>query len=80
MRKTDETQKLREQYLSLKRIQQFVKEELVYVWQKTGKENDHMHFALLYLLLAIKLRGRTQGWVKAGAVPLVTAYRTKVDV
>jgi hypothetical protein len=80
MRKTDETQKLREQYLSLKRIQQFVKEELVYVWQKTGKENDHMHFALLYLLLAIKLRGRTQGWVKAGAVPLVTRYRSKVDV
>ena len=80
MRKTDASKAFVEQYLSLKRIQQFVKEELVYTWAKTGTENDHMHFALLYLLLAVKLRGRTQGWVKPGAVPLVTRYRSKIDV
>lgn len=80
MRKTDATKQFSEQYTSLKRVQQFVKDELVFVWTKTGKENDHLHFSLAYLILAIKLRGRTQGFTAPGAVQLVTRYRSKVDV
>lgn len=80
MHKSDKTKNFAVQYLSLKRVQQFIKDELTFVWEKTGKENDHMHFSMGYLLLAIKLRGRVSGFVNPGAVPLVTRYKAKVDV
>lgn len=80
MSKSDKTKEFAEQYLSLKRVQKFVDEELKFVWVKTGSQNDHQMFALLYLLLAVKLRGRTQSWSIPGAVPLVTRYQVKVDV
>jgi hypothetical protein len=79
MQKVPKSELMKSHYVSLKRVQQFLRDELIFQWVKSDGE-DHQMFALLYLLLAIKLRGRTQGWVKAGAVPLVTAYRTKVDV
>jgi len=47
---------------------------LVFQWVKTDG-NDHMHFSLAYLMLAIKLRSRTQGWVQAGAVALVSKFK-----
>jgi hypothetical protein len=65
---------LAKQYTSLKRVQQFVRDELVFQWVKTDG-NDHMHFSLAYLMLAIKLRARTQGWVQAGAVALVSKFK-----
>lgn len=80
MRRTDKSKDFVEQYTSLKRVQQFVKDELTFVWTKTGLANDHMHFALAYLLLAIKLRGRTQGYTLPGLVPLVSKFRLKVEV
>lgn len=79
MSKTDKSDTFREQYISLKRVQQFVKDELVFVWQKTDG-NDHAMFALLYLLLAIRLRGRVQGWAPAGMVPLVKKYVAKQNL
>lgn len=79
MQKVPKSDLIKSHYTSLKRVQQFVRDELVFQWVKSDGE-DHQMFALLYLLLAIKLRGRTQGWVKAGAVPMVTSYRLKVDV
>lgn len=70
---------LTKQYLTLKRVQQFVRDELVFQWVKTDGD-DHMHFSLAYLLLAIKLRSRTQGWVTPSGVPLVSRYKLNVAV
>lgn len=70
---------LSKQYLTLKRVQQFVRDELVFQWVKTDGD-DHMHFSLAYLLLAIKLRSRTQGWVSPSGVPLVSRYKLNVAV
>lgn len=48
--------------MSLKRVQKFNKDmELVYQWEKSGDENDHFHFALLYMKLAGDLRGVAGG-------------------
>ena len=60
-------------YHSMKRTQVFVKDELVWVWQKTGQEIDHQHFALGYMLLAWQMRGRQQ-W-EDGGISLVTSFR-----
>ena len=68
--------KLRPQYLSLKRVQKFVNDELTYIYEKTDGQ-DHAHFALLYLHLAIQLRGRAAGWVKVGSVPLLRKFRVR---
>lgn len=70
------SQKVRPQYLSLKRVQKFINDELTYIYEKTDGQ-DHGHFALLYLNLAIQLRGRAAGWVKVGAVPLVRKFRLR---
>ena len=69
------------QLMSLKRVQTFDKnQELSYTWQKTGKENDHMHFATLYLYLALQMRG-TVGSVGAVGlgVPLVSSFRLRQE-
>jgi hypothetical protein len=60
-------------YLSMKRTQVFVKDELAWTWQKTGAEEDHQHFALGYMMLAWKMRTR-QTWTDAGAV-LVSKFK-----
>lgn len=76
MAKTSKSHLFKNHYTSLKRVQQFVKDELVFQWVKSDGE-DHQMFALLYLLLAIKLRGRTTGFVNPGTVPLISRYRVK---
>ena len=70
------SEKLRPQYLSLKRVQRFVQDELTYVYEKTDGQ-DHAHFALLYLHLAIQLRGKAAGWVNIGSVPILRKFRLK---
>jgi hypothetical protein len=79
MTKTEKSDNFKDQYVSLKRVQHFVKDELTFQWVKTDKE-DHMMFSLLYLYLAIKLRGRTQGWTALGSVPLVSKYVAKANI
>ena len=63
-------------YLSLKRTQVFVKDELVWVWQKTGSEEDHQHFALGYMMLAWAMRTR-QTWT-GSELNLVTRIQPQV--
>lgn len=60
-------------YLSLKRTQVFIKDELAWMWQKTGTEEDHQHFALAYLKLAWKMRTR-QTWTEK-ALSLVSSFK-----
>jgi hypothetical protein len=76
MAKTDKSAAFKNHYTSLKRVQQFVKEELQFLWVKSDGD-DHMLFSLVYLMLAIKMRGRISGWTTAGAVKLVSSYRLK---
>lgn len=67
------------QMQSLKRVQEFTRDgELSYVWKKTGDENDHYHFALLYFYIAVQMRGmvRTTGALAAN-VPLVRTFKNK---
>jgi len=78
MSKVPGSEQFKEQYVSLKRIQQFVKDELEYVWQKTDGE-DHMLFSLVYLKLATMLRGRVTGWSVPGAVPMVTSFVARMN-
>jgi hypothetical protein len=62
---------------SLKRVQKFTKDgELIYTWEKTGDENDHMHFATLYLWIATQIRG-TVGGVGAVSSNIALARRIK---
>lgn len=67
----------KEQLLSLKRVQKFTdKGELAYVWEKTGQENDHFHFATLYLWIATKLRFTVGGVGAISAnVPLISVTK-----
>ena len=64
------------QMLSLKRTQSFVKDELVWSWQKTD-HNDHMHFSLAYLLTACLLRGTAGAWTVPAGVALVSSFRLR---
>jgi hypothetical protein len=64
------------QMLSLKRVKEFVKEELVYIWKKTD-HIDHYHFSTTYLLTACLLRGTAGAWTIPGTVPLVSSLRLK---
>lgn len=79
MQKSSKTDTYKDQYISLKRVQQFVGDELTFVWQKTDG-NDHFMFSTLYLLLAVKMRGRTQGRSSIGSVPLVSSYVAKQNL
>lgn len=74
MRKQDNTDRYQEQYTSLKRVQQFRQDELVYVWEKTDGE-DHFMFSLMYLQMAIRLRARVGAVINAQTVPLVRAFK-----
>ena len=74
----EEDDNFRRQMLSLKRIQKFNQDnELEYVWEKTD-ENDHFHFALLYLWTAMKLRGTAKNVHSAmSALPLMGKVKMK---
>lgn len=74
MRKQVNTDRYQEQYTSLKRVQQFRQDELVYVWEKTDGE-DHFMFSLMYLQMAIRLRARVGTVINAQTVPLVRAFK-----
>ena len=74
--KGQDAAKFSSQMLSLKRAQEFVKDELTTVWKKTNHE-DHYHFSLVYLLTAALLRGTAGAWATAGSVPLVSSFATK---
>lgn len=76
MRKQEDTDRFQEQYTSLKRVQQFKQDELVYVWEKTDGE-DHFMFSLVYLQLAIRLRARAGIAINAHSVPFVRSFRVK---
>lgn len=62
---------------SLKRIAKFDRtNELVYSWEKTDGQ-DHSHFSLLYLYLAIKMRGLASGTFNRAQVPLIRSFPVK---
>ena len=74
---SDLNEMYRAQMQSLKRVQKFTKDgELVYIWEKTGDENDHMHFATLYLYIATQMRG-TVGGVGAVSSGIPLARRAR---
>ena len=63
--------------LSLKRVSKFDRtQEIVYVWDKTDGQ-DHFHFSLLYLYLAVKMRGLASGTFSRAQVPLLSSFRVK---
>lgn len=65
---SDLNEEYRAQMQTLKRVQKFTKDgELTYVWEKTGQENDHFHFATLYLWIATQMRGMVSGLGSVGA-------------
>lgn len=74
---SDENVEYRAQLQSLKRVRKMTKDgELMYVWEKTGTENDHYHFATLYLYIATQMRGTVGGTgVVSSGIPL--AFRTR---
>jgi hypothetical protein len=74
---SDQNEVYREQMQTLKRVQKFTKDgELIYLWDKTGSENDHYHFATLYLYIATQMRG-TVGGVGAVSSGIPLARRMK---
>ena len=74
---SDQNEVYREQMQTLKRVQKFTKDgELIYLWEKTGSENDHYHFATLYLYIATQMRG-TVGGVGAVSSGIPLARRMK---
>jgi len=76
IKKQSDDEKLKEHVLSMKRTQVFVKEDLVYIWQKSTAGEDHYMFAMLYSYLACKLRGTVEPTL-ANASGLVSAFKVK---
>jgi Phage terminase large subunit (GpA) len=74
--RSSETARFTSQMLSMKRTQEFVKDELTFVWKKTNGQ-DHYHFALIYLLTATLLRGTAGAWTLPGHIPLLSTFRLK---
>ncbi len=74
---SSENENYQRQMLSLKRVQKFTSDgELAYVWEKTGDENDHYHFATLYFWVATKLRGTATSLGAASlGIPLISAVK-----
>jgi len=60
--------------LDQKRVREFRKDEMVFVWRKTQGE-DHMHHSLLYAMVASRMLGVASG--AQVAVPLVYSFRVK---
>jgi thiosulfate reductase cytochrome b subunit len=74
--RSPESGKYISQLLSLKRVQSFVKDELVWNWQKTDG-SDHYHFGTMYLLTACLLRWTAGSWTAGAGVALVSSFRLK---
>ena len=74
--RSPESGKYISQLLSLKRVQSFVKDDLVWNWQKTDG-SDHYHFGTMYLLTACLLRGTAGSWTSGAGVALVSSFRLK---
>lgn len=71
--KSDENAVFEKQMLSMKRVKKFTNSgELVYVWVKTGDEEDHYHHSLTYLKIATQMRhtAGTPGMAAVGLSPL----------
>lgn len=69
---------LRQHLLSMKRVQKFDKDQTMrYIWSKTDGV-DHFHHALLYLFVAIGLRGTYTTVHSVETVPLVTRAPQKL--
>lgn len=65
-------------YIDMRRQQVFDRNnELTYQWVKSSKGEDHMHFALMYMLLACRLRATATGGAVVGSLPLATAFRRR---
>lgn len=80
---SEENDIFQKQMLSLKRQQKFTTQnELQYVWVKTGDEEDHYHFSLLYLYIAIRMRhtAGTSGVASTGISPLIVVRSNKRKV
>lgn len=83
IQRNDQFEDFKKQMTSLKKIQKFTKDgELTYVWEKTGDENDHFHFSLLYLYLATQIRGTAggSGFVSANMGLVYKIKDTKVKI
>ena len=74
--RSPESGKYISQLLSLKRVQSFVKDDLVWNWQKTDG-SDHYHFGTMYLLTACLLRGTAGSWTAGAGVALVSSFRLR---
>ena len=60
--------------LSMKRIHKYDKQmNMVFKWEKTDGV-DHYHHSLMYLKVAVGLRGTASGYSLPGVVPLVTSF------
>jgi Phage terminase large subunit (GpA) len=65
-------------YTDMRRQQVFDRNnEITYQWVKSSKGEDHMHFALLYLMLACRLRATAQGGALHRGMSLVRSFRTR---
>lgn len=80
IRKQEDDAEFKKQMLSTKRVLNFNVRSGQHeaTWVKTGDENDHMLFAMGYLLVACMMRGTVQGVgaVSAG-VPLIRRFTNK---
>lgn len=64
--------------LDQKRCQVFDKHnELIYTWEKSDKQIDHFHHALLYLLTACRLMPTVSRDVAFSSMPLIKSFRVK---
>lgn len=77
--KNEEDELFKSQMQSLKRVKKFDNHnELTYVWEKTGEENDHFHFTLFYLWAGLKVKGAAVGAISAlNNLPLMKTVRLK---
>lgn len=58
----------------MKRVREFVGDELVFVWVKTSG-NDHMHHSLLYTVVASRMMGVASG--SMSGLPLLSTFKYK---
>lgn len=78
VKSSDQNETFIEHMTSMKRVQKYTNDgELIYMWEKTDGE-DHYHMSLMYLHLAICMRGmvKTSGAMSAG-IPMVTVVKRR---
>jgi Phage terminase large subunit (GpA) len=75
--KGQDDDKLKSHILSMKRVQGFRGDEMVYVWEKTSGD-DHYFFAMMYSYIAYRLRGTYTG--AFGSIgSLVSKFKVKYN-